>query len=344
MRLHHRGVLVMLAVVVNGFSGCGGNNAPQPLAETAKTAKVDLGRYLFYDKRLSGNGTLACASCHFQHLAFTDGQAVSEGSTGEFTPRNAQPLQNLADHTTLTWANPSLLTLERQMEVPLFGENVVEMGVNDRNKAEILQRIAGDARYPSQFSAAFVGDANPVTWTNIIQAIAAFQRTLISKNSRYDQFIAGKTTFTAEELRGQNLFFSEKTGCSQCHNELHNRSESFYNIGLYNLDGKGAYPEPNTGVMGITGLPQDMGTFRTPTLRNIEVTAPYMHDGSVATLEAVLDIKMAGGRGEGRFNPYKSEKIKPLALTPLEKSDLITFLKTLTDTEFLTNPAFSNPF
>ena len=332
MRLHHRSFLVMLAVVVNGLGGCGGDKSVQSVADEA--AQADLGRYLFYDKRLSGNGTLACASCHLQHLAFTDGQAVSEGSTGELTPRNAQPLQNLADHTTFTWANPSLLTLERQMEVPLFGENVVEMGVNDRNKAEVLQRITRDTRYSSQFSAAFAGDANPVTWTHIIQAIAAFERTLISKNSRYDQFIAGKATFTAEELRGKALFFTEKAGCSECHSGLNFSDEQFHTIGLYNLDGKGAYPEPNRGVMELSGLPQDMGKFRTPSLRNIEVTAPYMHDGSVATLEAVLDIKTKG-------IPSIS---KPLVLSPQDKTDLIAFLKTLTDTAFLTNPAFSNPF
>ena len=327
---HHRNFCVMLALVVQGLSGCSGNTDVNADGNV-NVKKADLGRYLFYDKRLSGNGTLACASCHFQHLAFTDGQAVSEGSTGEFTPRNAQPLQNLNYHTTFTWANPSLLTLERQMEVPLFGENVVEMGVNDRNKAQILQRIASDPLYQSKFSIAFSGDANPVTWTNIIQAIATFERTLVSDNSRYDQLMAGKTTFTAEELRGKNLFFGEKAGCSECHRGFNFSDDQFHNIGLYNLDGKGAYPEPNRGVMELSGLPQDMGKFRTPSLRNIAVTAPYMHDGSVATLEAVLDIKMK--------NPSK-----PLALTPQDKSDLIAFLKTLTDSAFLTNPAFADPF
>ena len=336
MKLHHRSFFVMLALVVQGLSGCGGNNTTQP-ATTVDAGKADLGRYLFYDKRLSGNGTLACASCHFQHLAFTDGQAVSEGSTGEFTPRNAQPLQNLNYHTTFTWANPSLLNLERQMEVPLFGENVVEMGVNDSNKALVLERIRSDPLYQSQFSMAFANDPNhadPVTWTNIIQAIATFERTLISDNSRYDQFLAGKTTFTAEELRGKNLFFSEKAGCAECHNGFNFSDDKFHNIGLYNLDGKGTYPEPNRGVMELSGLPQDMGKFRTPSLRNIAMTAPYMHDGSVATLEAVLDIKAKG-------TPSTS---KPLALTPQDKSDLITFLKTLTDSAFLTNPALADPF
>jgi cytochrome c peroxidase len=172
--------------------------ADNPMSE----AKVDLGRFLFFDRRLSGNGTQSCASCHQQDKAFTDGKATWRGSTGEFTHRAAQPLANVAYSPTLTWANPSLLTLEKQMEVPLFGENPVEMGINDGNKAEVLQRIATQSLYQTKFSAAFPGEASPVQWANVVKAIASFQRALISGNSKYDQFIAGKGTLTPTELRG----------------------------------------------------------------------------------------------------------------------------------------------
>jgi cytochrome c peroxidase len=129
-------------------------------------------------------------------------------------------------------------------------------------------------------------------------------------------------------------------------------SRPFHNIGLYNLGGTGAYPEPNRGVMELSGLYKDMGAFRAPSLRNIEVTAPYMHDGSIATLEEVLDVINDGGRnittgvnaGDGRLNPYKSKLVTPLGLTAQDKSDLIAFLKTLTDREFLSNPQHSDPF
>lgn len=334
-----------------------------PADNAMSAAKVDLGRFLFYDKRLSGNGTQACAGCHLQAKAFTDGLAVSKGSTGEFTARNAQALGNVAYHPTLTWANPSLVVLERQMEVPLFGENPVEMGITDQNKATVLQRFTDAALYAPKFAAAYPGEAKPVTWGNVINAITAFERSLISGNSKYDQAIAGKAVFSAAEQRGKDLFFGDKAACTQCHSGfnfndqvIHASAQAakkpFHNIGLYNLGGTGAYPEPNRGVMELSGLYQDMGAFRAPSLRNVEVTAPYMHDGSVATLEDALDIFVAGGRhittgahvGDGRLNPYKSPLVKPLALTAQDKADLIVFLKTLTDHEFLANPQQSDPF
>jgi len=334
-----------------------------PTDNPMSAAKVDLGRFLFYDKRLSGNGTQACAGCHFQDKAFTDGFAVSRGSTGEFTVRNAQPLGNVAYNPTITWANPSLVVLERQMEVPLFGENPIEMGINESNRFAVLQRFADDALYAAKFAAAYPGDAKPVNWGNIISAIASFQRSLISGNSKFDQVLAGKTVFSAAEQRGRDLFFGDKADCTQCHNGFNFNDQvmtaavptpvkPFHNIGLYNIGGTGAYPEPNRGVMELSGLFKDMGAFRAPTLRNVEVTAPYMHDGSVATLEEVIEIIAAGGRnitsgplaGDGRQNQYKSPLVKPLALSAQDKTDLIAFLKTLTDHAFLTNPQHADPF
>ena len=379
----------LLGALALGYAlvGCGGGGASSPSTNTApasswawvlpsgfpasaipadnpmSAAKVDLGRFLFYDKRLSGNATQACASCHFQDKAFTDGLAVSRGSTGEFTARNAQPLGNVAYNPTLTWANPSLVVLERQMEVPLFGENPIEMGINERNRFAVLQRFADDVLYAPKFAAAYPNDAKPVNWANIINAIASFQRALISGNSKFDQVLAGKAFFAPAEQRGNDLFFGNKAGCTQCHNGFNFNDQvmtaavptpvkPFHNIGLYNLGGSGAYPEPNRGVLELSGLYKDMGAFRAPSLRNVEVTAPYMHDGSVATLEEVIDIIAAGGRnipsgalaGDGRQNPYKSPLVKPLALSAQDKADLLAFLKTLTDHEFLSNPQHADPF
>jgi cytochrome c peroxidase len=334
--------------------------ADNPMSE----AKVDLGRYLFYDRRLSGNQLQSCASCHHQDKAFTDGRVLAIGSTGHQHPRNAQPLANAAYHPTLTWANPSLLTLEKQMEVPLFSEDPVEMGVNDSNKGEILLRLKSVADYPAKFAAAFPGESDPVSWLNIVKSIASFQRALISGNSRYDQFQAGKPTLNAQELRGMNLFFGEKAECFHCHGSFNFNDQvvhattrvletPFHNTGLYNIDGNGGFPQPNRGVFEThSDRPENMGKFRAQSLRNIEVTAPYMHDGSIATLEEVVDFYAAGGRdiregpnkGDGRLNPYKSDFIQPIDLSAQEKADLVAFLKTLTDHEFLTNPKFSDPF
>ena len=333
--------------------------ADNPMSE----AKVELGRRLFYDPRLSGNGKQSCSSCHLQEKAFTDGLAQAVGSTGELHPRSAQHLGNVVYNATLTWANPSLVTLERQMENPLFGESPIEMGVNDANKAAVLKRLSDDADYAARFAASFAGESAPVSWGNVIKAISAFQRTLISGNSKYDQYLQGKALLSASETRGMQLFFGEKAECFHCHGSFNFNDQivhatsrlvetPFHNTGLYNIDGKGGFPYPNRGVFELTAKDADMGMFRAPSLRNVEVTAPYMHDGSVATLEEVLAFYAAGGRniasgahaGDGRANPLKSDLITRIDLSAQEQADIVAFLRTLTDHEFLSNTRHANPF
>ncbi|RTL36513.1 MAG: di-heme enzyme [Rhodocyclaceae bacterium] len=333
--------------------------ADNPMSEE----KFQLGRRLFYDTRLSGNGTQACASCHFQNLAFTDGKAVSTGSTGQLTARGAMPIANSAYHPTLTWANPTLTSLEKQMEVPLYGTNPVELGINDGNKAAVLQRFQAYSDYVGRFARAFPGEAAPLNFTNVIKAIATFERGMLSGDSRYDRYQKGQATLSAAEERGRTLFFGEKAECFHCHGSFNFNDQlrhagtrdvetPFHNTGLYNIDGKGAYPSPNRGVFEITGKAEDMGAFRAQSLRNVAVTAPYMHDGSLASLEEVLDFYAAGGRnlttgphaGDGRANPYKSDLISRIDLNAQEKADLIAFLKTLTDESLLTSSRFANPF
>ncbi|CAN2534083.1 hypothetical+protein [Methylocapsa aurea] len=327
--------------------------------------KFQLGRHLFYDKRLSGNGTIACASCHLQERAFTDGRVVGVGSTGEKTPRNAPTIVNSGWHATFTWANPALVTLERQMENPLYGERPIEMGVDDANKAEIVGRFRADADYDKWFAAAFPEkkSADRISFDTIIKAISTFQRGVISFDSRYDQYLQGKIKLGEAEQRGHDLYFGEKAECHHCHGSVnlddqfvHAKTREaetpFHNTGLYDIDGKGAYPEPNHGLYDITQDPDDMGKFRAPSLRNIAVTGPYMHDGTVATLEEVIDIYARSGRkiekgpnaGDGALSPLKSPLIVKIDLTPQEKADLLAFLKALTDETLLTSPRFSDPW
>lgn len=338
-------------------------NPVVPRANRMSRAKVDLGRFLFYEKKLSGNGTQSCGSCHFQSLAFTDGRGQSVGSTGELTARSSPSLANVAYNATLTWANPSLVTLERQMAVPLFGEHPVEMGVTDANRNVILARLGRDARYRSKFAAAFPGQRAPISWANITKSISAFQRTLISGNSRYDQYLRRTARLGPAETRGMELFFGEKAECFHCHGgfnfsdhvnyvDIAQVEALFHNTGLFNIGGTGAFPEGNRGVFELTGTADDMGAFRAPTLRNVGVTAPYMHDGSMATLEEVVSFYAAGGRvitdgpfaGDGRANPFKSGLINNIDLSPRDQADLVAFLGTLTDRGFLSNPPFSDPF
>lgn len=376
----------LAAVVVTGvlLQACGGGTEVVQTTSTANWAwelpasfpeprvpadnpmsadKVALGRFLFYDRRLSGNGSQSCGSCHLQSRAFTDGRATAVGSTGQAHPRNAQPLANVAYSPTITWANPALVSLESQMLVPLFGTDPVEMGVNDLNKAEVLGRVAADSAYPTLFASAFPGEASPVNWANVIKAIAAFQRSLLSGNSKYDRFLRGVEKLSADEERGMNLFFGEKAECFHCHGSFNFNDQTvnvatrvvetpFHNTGLYNIGGTGAFPEPNRGLFETTGKASDMGRFRAQSLRNVELTAPYMHDGSIATLEEVLEFYAAGGRniesgpyaGDGRANPNKSALVSQIVLNAQERADIVAFLRSLTDHDFIANPKHADPF
>ncbi|NWF79348.1 MAG: di-heme enzyme [Chloroflexi bacterium] len=325
--------------------------------------KVELGRLLFYDQRLSANGTMACASCHEQGRAFSDGTATPHGATGEALVRNSQGLGNVAYYSTLTWANPVLTDLERQILIPLFSEFPVEMGITG-HESEVLARFQSDPAYQARFAAAFPNEAEPYTWGNIIKALASFNRALISADSPYDRYLAGDLeALSGAALRGMDMFLSEELECHHCHGGFNFTGSTrqrntvfveapFHNTGLYNLDGRGAYPPNNPGVAGVSNRPEDMGRFRAPSLRNVALTAPYMHDGSVATLEDVVRQYEAGGRvitsgpyaGDGRRSPLKSGLVSGFTLTDQERADLLAFLEALTDPTFISDPRFSDPF
>lgn len=337
-----------------------------PADNPMSTAREELGRFLFYDTRLSGNGQQSCASCHQQDKAFTDGLATAVGSTGMAHPRNSQSIVNVAYNTTLTWANPSLSELEAQALVPIFGDSPIELGVNDLNREQILDRLRSDTRisdYPRRFTTAFSAEASPISWTNIIKAIAVFQRGLIGGDSRFDRFMQGRAFLSAAEERGMNLFNSEQAECFHCHTGFNFNDQvrhaatkvietPFHNTGLYNIDGLGGFPFPNRGVYELSGKPEDMGKFRAPSLRNVAVTAPYMHDGSVATLSEALSHYAAGGRtiasgpnaGDGSKNPYRSELIAGFDLSEGERADLLEVLTSLTDEDFLQDPRLADPW
>jgi len=328
---------------------------PEPSVQESNpmsSAKIELGRHLFYDTRLSVNGSTSCATCHRQELAFTDGLAVSEGATGEVTPRNSMSLVNVAYNTRQTWANPLMVHLEDQIPVPLFGEVPVEMGLAGLEE-HLITELAGDDTYPGLFRAAFPRERSPVSVANIVNAIAAFERSIISGRSAYDHYLEGDAkALTASERRGMDLFFSERLECFHCHGGFNFTDSSthgsdalvsavFHNTGLYNLDGRGRFPDNNRGLYEFTGDRRDDGFFKAPTLRNIAVTARYMHDGSIATLDEVIDHYAAGGRARSRNN---SEFVPGFVLTEVERADLVAFLESLTDHEALTDPRWADPF
>lgn len=391
----------ILAAGIVGFSlfsltGCGGSEetavqpevtSPEPISAMTAThyawdlppgfptppihqdnspsdSKIQLGRHLFYDTRISANNTISCGTCHQPAKAFADGKVTPTGSTGEVHPRNSMGLANVVYNSVLNWANPNLRTLTAQALVPMFGESPIELNWSGHEE-EILDRFRYDALYRERFIQAFPEEAEPITAINVAKAIATFVSTLISGNSAADKVTyQGKLNAMSDSAkRGRELFFSERLECFHCHggfnftqSTTHDQSVfteiEFHNNALYNIGGTGAYPADNRGLWEFTLKPEDMGRFRAPTLRNIELTAPYMHDGSIATLEEVIDHYARGGRlistgplaGDGAKNPFKSEFIVGFMMTLEEKTDLIHFLKSLTDWEFVCDARFSDPF
>lgn len=327
-------------------------NANLPTDNITTYEGVELGRKLFYDKRLSSDGTISCTSCHKQELAFTDGKAKSIGVNNEEMPVSAMSLVNLTWNSRLTWDGKSQ-NLEEQAILPM--ENHQEMNQSAEITAQILSEIT---EYPPLFEKAF--GTNEITPNNITKALAQFQRTLISNNSKYDKYLRGEYQPTDSELRGIQLFFTHPDAeqgirggnCGDCHLGTLTSGSTLGFEGLHN-NGLDTDESLKEGLFSVTQNRFDKGKFRTPSLRNIALTAPYMHDGRLQTLEEVMEHYDNGIKksqtlsslikaGSNDFITDPNGEIR-LALTDQEKKDIITFLKMLTDEEFITNPAFSEP-
>ena len=315
-----------------------------PADNPMSDVKVELGHRLFREARLSATGRYACVTCHRPELAFTDGRAQAQGATGESIRHGAMSLANVAYNAAFTWNDAGVHSLESQMRRPLFNEHPVEMGLKG-NELEALQALSAEAVYRELFAAAFPGDAAPISMDNVIKAIAAFERSLISGRSAFDRYVFDddRTALSDSQKRGMALFFSPRAGCAQCHSgfnfsgplvyEGHAKENAlFAHTGLYDVDGRGSYPANDRGLMDVTHHPADMGKFRVPTLRNIALTAPYMHDGSIKNLEDVIGHYARGGHK----STHQDSRVRPLFLSQAERADLAAFLRSLTDREFVT--------
>lgn len=286
-------------------------------------ARFELGKKLFYDPILSVDSSLSCSSCHKQEYAFADNKATTPGVFERPGKRNAPTLTNVA-YLPYVLFEGSVPTLEMQILVPIqehneFNHNIVLIA-EDLNKDEAYVELSQKAY-----------NRNPDAFV-ITRAISNFQRTLISGNSRFDQYeYQNKTAVLTEQERlGKDLFFGQAK-CSECHSGFQLTNYAFENNGLYeNYEDVGRYH--------FTGEESDKFKFKVPTLRNVELSAPYMHDGSLNSLAEVIEHYNAGGK----MNSAKSPIIKPLNLTSEEKAALEVFLKTLTDWEFINNPIFKN--
>ncbi|MEZ4926034.1 MAG: cytochrome c peroxidase [Saprospiraceae bacterium] len=285
-------------------------------------ARFALGKRLFYDVVMSRDSTISCASCHASEYAFSDTLAFSNGVAGLSGTRNAPTLTNVAYHPYFT-REGGVPSLEMQILVPIQEHNEF-----DFNILLISDRLKTDSNYIRMSWKAYGRDPD---FYVITRSIACFERCLISGDSPYDRykFQGESNALSPAALNGMNLFFSSKTNCAQCHFGFNFSNYAFENNGLYE-----EYSDP--GKFRLTEDSTDLARFKVPTLRNIALTAPYMHDGSLETLQDVIEHYNYGGEA----HPHKSPLVRPLGLTALEKANLLEFLKSLTDENFISNPKF----
>jgi len=285
-------------------------------------ARWELGKMLFYDNVLSLDSSINCGSCHKASLAFSDNVALSDGVKSRPGTRNSPTLANVAYHPYYT-REGGVPTLEMQVLIPIqehneFAFNIVKAG----------ERLAKDSQYVAMSQRAY---KRAPDYYVITRALANFERTLISGNSPFDKYTyQGQNEALNEvEKAGMELFFSKKTNCSSCHSGFNLTNYAFENNGLYE-----SYED--NGRMRLTNNAEDEALFKVPTLRNIALTAPYMHNGSMATLKEVIDHYNKGGKEHHN----KNKLVKPLKLTEQEKGQLIVFLESLTDQQFITEEKF----
>jgi cytochrome c peroxidase len=321
----------------NAITGDGANAAPYrwqlprgfptpavPANNPMSEAKVALGRRLFFEPRLSVTGRSSCASCHDPARSFSDGRPVAVGATGEALPHNALALVNVAYNISFGWTKRAVRSLEAQMLEPLLNQHPVELGVAGR-EAALGAELGADPAYAAAFAAAYPEEVPSVSFEHLVKAIAAFERTLISGRSPFDRYVfdGEHEALSPEAKRGMALFFSSPVGCSGCHSG-------------FNFAGNWRDSEGETGPPSFARNGASEEAVRVPTLRNVALTAPYMHDGRFATLEAVLEhysgLALHAGASGGR---HHDRRLPRSVLTPTERADLIAFLSSLTDESFV---------
>jgi cytochrome c peroxidase len=288
-----------------------------PADNPMSAAKVSLGQRLFRETRLSVTGQYSCASCHDPARSYTDGRALAVGATGATLTRSALSLVNVAYNLSFGWQSPAVTSLEAQMRQPLFNRHPVEIGMAGR-EPQVITTLAADPGYRQQFAAAF--GAAP-TVERMIKAIAAFERTLIGGRSAFDAYVfdGQHAALSTDAKRGMALFYSGRMGCGACHSGINFSGNWRDSLGA---TGPASFADDGLGV----------GPVRVPTLRNITLTAPYMHDGRFATLDAVLDhYQRVGHRPDSRHGGRRDPRLRPFTLNDREREALKAFLASLTD-------------
>jgi cytochrome c peroxidase len=312
-----------------------------PADNLMTTEGIELGRRLFYDPILSRDSSMSCSSCHLPNGAFTDNKALSTGIDGKAGTRSAMSLENVGFVKSGLFWDGGTKTLEEQALLPV--EDPIEMHHVWEKVEEILR---GHKDYPTYFRKAFgIKNKTEITKMLAVKALAQFERSLISGNAKIDKILRKEEVFTDEEFNGFLLFFNDDpkkdAQCGHCHGAPFYGSNEFFNNGLDSVKTLNDFKDKGLGR--ITGKQFDMGKFRTPSLRNIEFTAPYMHDGRFKTLDEVMNHYASGGHLADNISPF-IPLIKEIKMTARQKTEIIAFMKTLSDTSFMHNPSLQNPF
>lgn len=316
-------------IAVDAVAPFPANNPPTPM-------KVELGRRLFYDGDLSWDGTMSCATCHEQKRGFTDPNKTRAGFDGQPGERNIQTLANVGWFRSLTWGGPHVDTLEHQALIPIEGLVPVEMGFAGRPEGALAQRLKDQACYPELFAAAFPERGGRIDMDTITLALSAFQRSLVSLDAPYDRYRRGDVSAIPDQARRGAALFEEKQ-CTICHAGPHFTDAALPGRKAVEAFHRLAWPKDgaDAGLGRITQKPDDSGKFRTPGLRNVALSAPYMHNGEVATL--------AGAVRHHYADPQAGDARLMLSVSDGEVSDLVAFLETLTDTGFVSDTRFARP-
>lgn len=370
------GLLIAWGSLISLISLCSLSCQPPPASSDAELQRhwVELGRHLFYERRLSLNNDRSCGICHEQAKGFTDGFVRAVGTTSELHPRNTLTLLNVAHRVELGWINQEGLKLEEQLLIPLLGDQPVEMGAQDVLN-ERLALLNADPVYHALRASL---DLSEITLQEVAYAIARFEETLVSYDAPYDRYLEGEVDALSESARRGFELFNQSLPCQRCHGGVdfdqpdpslilsireggsqergdEDSSErtrhAWFNTGLYHL-GDGRYPEGREGLYQRTGDRVDIGKYRVPTLRHLTLTGPYYHDGSRATLRDVLEDYNRGGRltrsgpyeGDGSDHPNKHPLLTPLGLSERDLDDLEAFLHTLTDESIVDVMSLSDPW
>ncbi len=310
---------------------------PFPANNPPTAMKIELGRRLFYDGDLSWDGTMSCATCHEQKRGFTDPNKTRAGFDGQPGNRNIQTLANVGWFKSLTWGGPQVDTLEHQALIPIEGLVPVEMGFAGRPEGLLAQRLADQACYPELFKAAFPERGGRIDMDTITMALSTFQRSLVSLDAPYDRYRRGDAVAISEQAKRGEKLFAEKQ-CASCHAGPHFTDAALPGVKARDAFHRLAWPTEegeDYGLGRITQKEEDIGKFRTPGLRNVALSAPYMHNGEVATLaDAVRHHYADANAGDARLK---------LAVSDAEVADLVAFLETLTDRGFVSDARFARP-